>query len=228
MQNNGNQNNQQSSNSNLDNAQLSPVNQDNVSRIMQNASVNLIVDHGLTNEVGVAVVDPNISNQRTNQISRTQTLPAYVVKLLASGAITILGTLVSLAANLTACEASRNKVECREISSGLGVGAGLFVWSVTACAILAKHANRANVRVHQAPSGDLPPPDFDLLNLPRRVSNVRDAPSNVPENTGSDEVKLQTMEEVRSSSQDRSPSSPRASTLIVSERGRSDQGISRV
>jgi hypothetical protein len=207
----------QSSNSNSNNLQSSSAN--------QNASARLAIDSGLTNEVGVAVVDPNISNQRTNQISRTQTLPAYVVKLLASGAITILGTLVSLAANLTACEASRNKVECREISSGLGVGAGLFVWSLAACAILAKNANQPNVRVNPR-LGDLPPPYFPALTQESYLE--QSTPSNVPENTGSDEVKLQTMEEVRSSSQDRSPSSPRASTLIVSERGRSDQGISRV
>jgi hypothetical protein len=225
MQNNGNQNNQQSSNSNLDNAQLSPVNQDNVSRIMQNPSVNLIVDRDLINRDGEAVVDRNMANQRRDQIMVAPPERAYVAKLLASGAITILGTSVSLAINLIACEESRNKVECREISSGLGVGAGLFVWSLAACAILAKNANQPNVRVNPR-LGDLPPPYFPALTQESYLE--QSTPSNVPENTGSDEVKLQTMEEVRSSSQDRSPSSPRASTLIVSERGRSDQGISRV
>lgn len=179
------------------------------SRIMQNPSVFLTVDNNLTNEAGQVVIDRNISNQRTDQISGAPSERAYVSKLLASGAVTILSTLVSLTTSLTACEASRNKQGCREISSGLCVGTGLFVWSVTACVILARHAIKSNFRVHQAPSGDLPPPDFDLLNLPRRISlDEGDAPINGRENTGSGEV--------------RSPSSPRGSALIARDTGRFD------
>ena len=171
MQNNGNQNNQKSSNSN--NLQSSSVNQNSSSnigpRIMQNPSVSLIVDNSLTDGVGVAVVDLNISNQRTNQISRTNTLPVYAVKLLAGAALTSLGALVSMAAGFAACEASRNKVECREISSALASGAGFIIWSAFAVTTLIKHANQANVRVHNATDA---PPVFDISNPSRPDNHV--------------------------------------------------------
>ena len=190
-------------NDTLDNQQSSSVDQNIGSRIMQNRSVTLVVDDNLTNEAGQAVIDPNISNQRTNQISRTSTLPAYVTQLLTTGVISMIGASVGLTGNLIACEESQKKAECREMGVALSLGSALAFFSVSAFMILARHATRSSASVHPAPSGDLPPPDLNLLD-PRRASlDGVDAPSNVQENAGRDEV--------------RSPSSPRAPTAITIE-----------
>ena len=167
MENNFNQDNQQSSNL-IPNQQSSSVDQDSISntgpigQTMQNAPASFVVNGDIT-DVGGQQVNHNILNQRADQISRTNTLPVYVVKLLASGVLTSLGALISMASGFTACETLRNKVECRKLSSALAFGAGFIIWSATAAAIVIKHRNRAQVRVHQVPSGDLPPPDHHIL-----------------------------------------------------------------
>ena len=184
MQNNGNQNNQQSSNSN--NLQSSSVNQISSSnigpRIMQNPSVSLIVDNGLTDEVGVAVVDPDISNQRTNQIAGATTQRAYLAPLLCT-AITALGaTTTALISTLISCEgvSNKSKFNCREYAAVASIGSGASILLIGSVLVLARHVIQSNFRVHPEPQTDLSPPDHAiLLGVPQNIGGDHPSPRQV-------------------------------------------------